>query len=103
MREREISTPQELDAALTGSAMRKHEKLWKAVEGRSFRWTDLASALIGGLLALSGMYGAVVEQQVLGAFQLALGLSLLGFSMLRHQQTRIDALREIVREMGRRS
>ena len=102
MSERDISTPQELDAALAGSAMQKHEKLWKVAEGGSVRWTDLITALIGGLLALTGLYGTVVEEEFVGAFQLALGLSLLGFSMVRHQQTQIDALREIVRELGHR-
>jgi uncharacterized membrane protein YiaA len=103
MRDREISTPQELDTALAGSAMQKQEKLWKVAEGRSFRWTDLIAALLGCLMTLTGLYGTVVEQGIVGAFQLAFGLSLVGFSMLRHQQNQIDALREIVRELVHRS
>jgi uncharacterized membrane protein YiaA len=103
MKEHEISTPQELETALAGNAMRKLENLWKAAEGRSFRWWDLIAALVGGLLALAGLYGIVIEQELVGAYQLAFGLSLLGFSMLRHQQVQIDALREIVRELGGRS
>ena len=103
MRENEISTPQELDAALAGNAMRKREKLWKTAEGQSFRSSDLIAAVVGGLLALTGLYGIVVEQELVGAYQLAFGLSLLGFSMLRHQQKQIDALREIVRDSSGRS
>jgi hypothetical protein len=103
MRENEISTPQEFDSALAGNAMRKNERLWKAAQGRSFRWFDVLSALIGGLLAFTGFYGIVVEQELVGAYQLAFGFGLLGFSMFRHQQTQIDALREIVRDLSYRS
>ena len=61
MREREISTQQELDAALAGSAMQKHEKPWKVAEGRSVLWIDPIAAIIGGLLALTGLYGTVIQ------------------------------------------
>jgi hypothetical protein len=103
MRGHEISTLQELDAALVGNEMRKREKLWKVAEGRSFRWSDTIAAIVGGLLALTGLYGIVVEQDLVGAYQLAFGLSALGFSMIRHQQTQIDALREIARDLSDRS
>jgi uncharacterized membrane protein YiaA len=98
----EISAPQEFDAALAGNAMRKREKLWKAAEGRSLRWSEFIAAIVGGLLALTGLYGIVVEQELVGAYQLAFGLSLLGFSRLRHQQKQIDALREIVHDFSGR-
>jgi hypothetical protein len=103
MREQKISTPQDLDAVLAGNAIRKLEKVWKVAEGRSYRWTDLIAALVGGLLALTGLYGTLIAQEIAGAFQLAFGLSLLGFSMLRHQQLQVDALREIVRDLSCRS
>lgn len=103
MREHEISTPQELDAALAGNEMQKLQRLWKAVEGRSFRWVDLAASIGGGLLALMGLYGIIIAHELVGAFFLAFGLSLLGSSMLRRQQDQIDALREIVRDLSSRS
>jgi uncharacterized membrane protein YiaA len=103
MTRNEIPTLQEFDAALAGTAMWRREKLWKMAEGRSFRWSDIISAIVGGLLALTGLYGIVVEQQLVGAYQFAFGMSLLGFSMLRHQRKQIDALCEIVRDLNGRS
>jgi hypothetical protein len=73
MREREISTPQEFDAALARNAMRRLEKLWKVAEGRAFRWSNLIAALVGGLLALTGLYGTVVEKEIVGRFSLHSG------------------------------
>jgi hypothetical protein len=37
MNEHEISTPSDLDVALSANTLRKHAQLWKVAEGRSFR------------------------------------------------------------------
>jgi hypothetical protein len=103
MNRNDISSPRELDYALAANAIARRERLWKEAEGRTFRWANLIAAVAGGLLALTGLFGAIIEQEIIGAFQLAFGLSLLGFSMLRHQQFQIDALREIVRGLDGRS
>ena len=103
MKESDISGPAELDAALAGKAMSKREKLWRIAEGRSCRWTDLVTAIIGGLLTLTGIYGLLVKEDIVGAFQVAFGLGSICFSMLRHQQSQIDALREIVSLQDRRN
>jgi hypothetical protein len=102
MGESDISGPTQLDTLLAAKAMHRRDKLWKQAEGRSFRWADVIAALAGGILALPGLYGIVIEQEIVAAFPLAIGLSLPGFSMLRHQQLQIDALRELVREFSRR-
>ncbi len=74
MKDSEISSPAELDAALAGRAMSRREKLWKTAEGRAFRWWDVAVAVIGALLFLSGLYLVLFAQEIDGAMQLVLGI-----------------------------
>ncbi len=81
--------------------MSRREKLWKAAEGRAFRWWDVAVAVIGALLFLSGLYLVLFAQEIDGAMQLVLGILFLGVSVVRHQQLQIEALRELVKQIDR--
>lgn len=103
MRDDQITSPEELDAAMAGSAMHKSEKLWKTAEGRLFRWPDLIALIGSSLLILVGLYGVFAESAASASLLfLIFGLSFFGGQIYRHQQSQIDALRELVKQMNHR-
>jgi hypothetical protein len=97
MREDRISSPEDLDAALAGNAMRRRENLWKVAEGRSFRWADIVGVLAGALLGLTGLYGVVIEKNIDAMLWVVLGIALGGSAVTQRQQAQIDALRELLK------
>lgn len=82
---------------LLKSAAARREKLRKAAEGRSFRWTGVVAAILAGLLCCIGLYGAFVDQDVDAVIMLAFGITLLSSTIIQHQQRRIDALRKLMK------
>lgn len=101
MNDRDISSREELDAALAGNAMRREEKLWKAAEGRTFVWGDVIGALLGGIVLAAGIYETM--QQADGVLLFALGIGLIGSTMYRRQQAQINALRKLLKEADGRT
>jgi len=98
MKEREITSETELDAALAGSKMRRREKLWKMAEGRSFRWPDVAGLVCGGLLIVVGIKGVFDEIGPTSVIYLVAGMFGFAGALYRHQQSQIDALRELLKQ-----
>ena len=94
MKDHSISQPEDLDAALVGSAMLKRERLWRAAEGRSIHWSNLLLFGLGALFAIGGLFQDSFEQtQSLVA--IFAGLCLIVSAGFHHQQSQIRALREL--------
>ncbi len=98
MKDSEISSREELEAALAGHAMSRSEALWKQAEGRNFRWTDVVVATAGGLSLLMGLLGITIEQDITGVMPIVVGVMLIVSVIFRHQQAQIDALRELLKK-----
>jgi heme A synthase len=104
MRESEILSESDLDAALVGGAIAKRQRLWKAASGQAPRWTDVLMAVLGVAQVFLGAYGVISAGEPNSFVLLAFGILFVGFSLWRIQEARIDALRELLRsiESGRR-
>jgi len=99
MKEHDISTPADLDVALSANTLRKHSQLWKVAEGRSFRWAE-ALGLVCAVLFV-GIGVARFAEQASGAIQIALGLAMLATFVWGHLQRQVNALAEIVKRLER--
>jgi len=104
MREHEISSPSELDAALAAKALSRQQRLWKAASGQSLRWPDVLMAVLGVTQFFLGAYGVLSEGEPYSIVLLAFGILFVAFALWRLQESRIDALHELIRsiESGRR-
>jgi hypothetical protein len=102
MREHEINSEADLDAALVGGALSKHERLWKAASGQSPRWTDVLMAVLGVAQLFLGAYGVLSGGEPNSFVLLAFGVLFVGFSLWRIQEARIDALNELLRSIESR-
>jgi hypothetical protein len=103
MQEHEITTPEDLDVALAGSALSKRQKLWKAASGHSPRRTDVLVGVLGAVQLLYGGIGAILGDEPYYAFMMGFGVLMFSFSLWRLQQAQIDALREILRSVDKSS
>ena len=97
MKDYEISSPEELDTALAGNAMRRRENLWNIAEGKSSQWTEVFFVIVGGLSLFVGLYGVVYEGELAGILTVVVGITLIGGAMYRRQQAQIEALRELLK------
>jgi len=96
MRESEILSESDLDAALVRSAQAKRQRLWKAASGRAPRWTDVLMVVLGLAQVLLGAYGVLSAGEPNSLVMLAFGTLLVGFSLWRIQEARIDALHDLL-------
>jgi len=96
MKDSQITSPEQLDAALVGNEMNKLQKLWRQAEGRSYFWVDLIGVAVGALLIFGSLYRGFFEQDD-AMWQIILGLSLVGSAVYRRQQSQINALRELLK------
>lgn len=102
MKDTEISSPEQLDAALVSHRMSRRENLWKTAAGQTYRVTDIVMIIIGFLSLIYGGYGFVFEDD-LGAITLVvMGGGLVAAGILRHQQSQIQALRRLLEEANLR-
>jgi len=98
MKKREISTPEQLDVALSASALRKHSKLWRIAEGRSFRWAEALGLTVGVLfLAMELVRGFSEDSE--STTLLALGVLMVGSFVWGHMQRQVNALVELVKNL----
>jgi hypothetical protein len=104
MKEHNISTPQDLDAALSDNALRKHSQLWRVAEGRSFRWVDALGLVFAAFfLAISVVgFGRVADDPGILGVAVLFGLgAMLMVAMfvwgLMHR--RVKALAELVKRL----
>ena len=97
MKEHEISTPDDLDVALSANLLRKHSQLWKVAEGRSFRWTEALGLAIAVLLVAVGI--ARFSEEASGTIQIAIGLALVASFIWSHMQRQLNALVELVKRL----
>lgn len=102
MREHEISSEADLDAALLGGALSKQERLWKAASGQSPRWTDVLMAVLGAAQLFLGAYGVLSSGEPDSFVFLAFGALFVGLSLWRIQEARIDAMNELLRTIESR-
>lgn len=100
MNKPEISTPEQLDAALRASALRKHAQLWKVAEGRSFPWAEALGLACAVLFLAIGMARGF-SQDAGGAIQLALGVLMVATFVWSHMQRQLNALVEVVKRLER--
>jgi hypothetical protein len=101
MKESKITSETELDAALAGKKMHKREKLWKVAEGRSFRWPDVVGLICGALLIVVGIKGVFDDIGPISVIYLVAGMFGFAGGLYRHQQSQIDALRELLKQRYR--
>jgi hypothetical protein len=103
MRDDHISSPMELEATLLANDMRKSEKLWRQAEGKSLNKVHLFGLLGSYLLLGVGLVGLFAEGEYRAATFAILGTVVVISFVYQFQQRQIAALREIVRELSRRS
>jgi len=99
MKEHEISTPNDLDAALSGNALRRRSNLWKAAEGRSFLWRDAFSGVVAALLLVVGIT-RFLEDPASGTIQIAIALVMVSVIIWGHLQRQVNALVELVKGLA---
>ena len=100
MTKHDISTPEELDTALSANALRRHDQLWKVAEGRSIRLVEALGLVSAVLLVAIGVVTGF-SQNAVGAVQLALGVLLIGSFIWTHMQRQVNALAELVKKLER--
>ena len=99
MREREIGNEQDLEVAIAERLLSKQQRLWKAASGQSPRWPDILMAVLGVLQFSIGIYGLISEGDPSSIVILTFGALFVCFSLWRIQETRIDALYELLRSI----
>jgi hypothetical protein len=96
MKDCEISTPDQLDAALVKNAMDKQRKLWRATEGH-YSWLTLAVMVCAAALLLFGMIaGGDSEGDRL--FSVGLGI----FMFLQFQIYSVQAQKKAITDLLKR-
>jgi hypothetical protein len=99
MQEREIRNEQDLDVAIASSVLSKQQRLWKAASGKSPRWADVLMVILGVLQFGIGVLGVISDGDPDSIVILAIGALLVCFSLWRIQESRIDAIHELLRSM----
>ena len=103
MRDREIASREEREAALLANDMNRRTKLWKRAEGKRLNKVHLFGLLGSYALVCIGLFGLLGEGEIRPVLLAILGtISVVSF-LYQFQQRQIDALREIVRELSGRS
>lgn len=98
MKEHEISTPQDLEVALSASALRKRSQLWKVAEGRSIRWIEAAGVVLALFLFGLGITQSI-EAGSQGMVQIAMALMMIVSFVCTHIWRQLNALVEIVKRL----
>jgi hypothetical protein len=98
MNEHEITSPADIDTALSANALRKHSNLWKVAEGRSFRWSEILAIAIAALLSAIAIT-RLSEDMVSAVIELALALAIVAAAAWGRLQRQMNALAEIVRRL----
>jgi hypothetical protein len=98
MKEHEITSPSDIDTALSANALRKHSSLWKVAEGRSFRWSEILAIAIGALLSAIAIT-RLSEDVVSAVIELALAFAIVGAAAWGRLQRQTNALAEIVKRL----
>ena len=117
MKDYEISTAANLDAALSANLMRKRSQLWKVAKGRSFRWVDAFGLALAVLCIAVGVTDVLrpLEQFGLSAGTVSIGwlhvdisvggcIAIIGLAGVAsfiwgHTQRQLKALGEIVEQL----
>lgn len=100
MKDSEISSADDLDAALLSQSLEKHRRLWRAAEGR-FSWVAITGLLCSGALLAAGIFaGPEASQERL--FNLGLG----AFMFLQFQvfwaQSKGEAITVLLKRLEQR-
>ena len=103
----EPMTPQQLDTRIAIHSLKESAALWRKAEGR-MNWRSTMSFLAPVLLLISGFVQLFEWQEpsrlspeFVGIVFLVFGVVGLAFSIWAVQQTRLDAILEIVRRQER--
>jgi hypothetical protein len=102
MKDSEISSPEELDAALVSNRMRRRENLWKTAAGQTYQWVNMFTMAVGLISLLLGGYGVIVEKDIGAIMLIVMGGGLIGSAIFRHQQSQIQALRRLLKDANLR-
>ena len=101
MNEREISTPEELDAALIQQELEKHKKLWRTAQ----QGPVSGISLIGIIASAAMMFAAVMsdsEDLIDRIFMGGLGIVLFLQFQLHHAQSKNEAIAKLLKRLEQR-
>lgn len=100
MKEHEISTPEELEAAVVKGKLDKQRRLWRAVEGR-YSSAAIVGLICGAGLILVGIF-ADSEDGISRAFSIGLGVYLFCQFQIYLAQAKSEAMAELLKRLERR-
>ena len=80
MRDREIASPKELEAALIASDINRRTKLWERAEGKGLNKVHLSGLFGSYALVFIGLFGLISKGEIRPVFLVTLGtISVVGF------------------------
>lgn len=100
MKDNDISTPEQLNAALVRQSMEKHRKLWAATQGQ-FSSIAIIGLVCGAGLILLGLF-APEEEPIDRIFALGLGVYMFCQFQIYFAQSRAEALAKLLRRLEQR-